>query len=128
MKMSNLVINATQHKATSDQLAAGVIDLSDDARGKLCELLTFEEIPSQRDMNNRAIEICNLLDKGTPSSVHTAMIGGAPFFMATLEKTLLKWSYHPVYAFSKRESVEVQQADGSVKKENVFKHVGFVRV
>jgi len=128
MQMSKLVINATQHKSTPDQLAAGVIDLSDDNRATLSALLTFDEIPSQRDMNQRAIDICNLLDKSTPASVGTAMIGGAPFFMATLEKTLLKWGYHPVYAFSKRESVEVQQADGSVKKENIFKHVGFVRV
>ena len=32
-----------------------------------------------------------------------------------------------VYAFSVRESVEQPQPDGSVRKVNVFRHVGFVQ-
>lgn len=30
------------------------------------------------------------------------------------------------YAFSRRESVETQLPDGSVKKSSVFRHIGFV--
>lgn len=54
------------------------------------------------------------------------MVGGAPFFMAPLEAALRAVNIIPVYAFSKRESVEEKQPDGSVKKTQVFKHAGFV--
>ena len=54
------------------------------------------------------------------------MIGGAPFLMGPLEAALLKDNRVPVYAFSVRESVEAPQADGSVRKANVFRHGGFV--
>lgn len=46
--------------------------------------------------------------------------------MSTLEKALQYTGITPVYAFSKRESKEEKLPDGSVKKINVFKHVGFV--
>ena len=35
---------------------------------------------------------------------------------------------HSVYAFSKRESEEIPQPDGSVKKVQEFRHTGFVEV
>lgn len=56
------------------------------------------------------------------------MIGGAPFFTASLEHALKEKGIQPVYAFSKRVSTEIQQKDGSVEKVNVFKHLGFVEV
>ncbi|MHB0929605.1 MAG: hypothetical protein ACYC3W_12015, partial [Candidatus Nanopelagicales bacterium] len=55
-----------------------------------------------------------------------AMIGGAPFLMAPLEKALLSIGINPVFAFSERKSVEAHGADGTVTKTQVFKHVGFV--
>ena len=54
------------------------------------------------------------------------MIGGAPFLMGALESALLDYGITPVYAFSKRESVEEVQKDGSVKKINIFRHAGFI--
>ena len=54
------------------------------------------------------------------------MIGGAPFFMESLATALRREGYCPVYAFSRRESVEQVQADGSVRKVAVFRHLGFV--
>ena len=56
----------------------------------------------------------------------SAMIGGAPWMMSALEGALLDAGVQPVYAFSVRESVEQVQPDGSVRKVNVFRHVGFV--
>lgn len=46
--------------------------------------------------------------------------------MAPLETELSARRIEPVYAFSTRESVEQTQADGSVRKVNVFRHTGFV--
>ena len=54
------------------------------------------------------------------------MIGGAPYLMAPLENVLMKNNRVPVYAFSVRESVEQIQSDGSVVKNNIFRHKGFV--
>ena len=54
------------------------------------------------------------------------MIGGAPYLMAPLEKELRGWGLVPVYAFSVRESTEVVQDDGSVRKVNTFRHAGWV--
>jgi hypothetical protein len=55
-----------------------------------------------------------------------AMIGGAGFFLPVLEKALHQRGIIPVHAFSKRESVETRNADGTVSKTNIFKHLGFV--
>ena len=56
--------------------------------------------------------------------------------MAALEADLLTTIEHddgttslpiiPLYAFSRRESVEEWQPDGSVRKINIFRHDGFV--
>jgi hypothetical protein len=54
------------------------------------------------------------------------MIGGAPYLMAPLERSLRSVGVYPVYAFSVRESVEQTAPDGTVRKTNVFRHAGFV--
>lgn len=115
------VLNLTQHAATQDQLQDGVVDLPN--KEELVSLLTFDNIPCVADLQYRADQIA-LLAKG----YKFAMIGGAPFFMSFLEQSLKFVDVEPVYAFSKRESQEQVQDDGSVKKVNVFRHVGFVRV
>ena len=56
---------------------------------------------------------------------YKAMIGGAPYLMAELEKALWNRGIEPVYSFSERKSVETEK-DGVVTKVNVFEHVGFV--
>ena len=47
--------------------------------------------------------------------------------MSALESALLDECITPMYAFSVRDSVEQTQPDGSVRKVNVFKHIGFVQ-
>lgn len=144
------VLNTTQHPASLEQKEAGVIDLPEEKREKLSKLLTFESLPSKEEIQNRAKQISNLVleevacsscsHKGAlPASIGygvecgncgmdmpiQAMIGGAPFFMASLQKELLKVGVTPVYAFSIRKSVE-KIVDGETKKISVFKHLGFV--
>ena len=46
--------------------------------------------------------------------------------MPALQQALIDAGLRPVYAFSQRVSVEQQQPDGSVRKTNVFRHIGFV--
>ena len=119
----NKRVNLTQHPATPEQIEAGVFDLTGDNLGHLKCLLTFDEPPFEVVLRNRAIDIAALAYR---SGAQTAMIGGAPFLMAPLERRLIELDIYPMYAFSKRESVEMVQDDGSVRKIAVFKHVEFV--
>lgn len=119
------IINLTQHKATNDQVNYGVVDLPQELHTKLVELITFNDIPQSGEMIKRANAIVELV-QSFDDNADFAMIGGAPFFMAILEDTLNDAAIQPLYAFSKRVSVEEVQADGTVAKKVVFKHEGFV--
>lgn len=121
------IINMTQHKATSEQVAAGVIDLEEYARTLLTKQLTFDDIPSVGEISSRASYIADMAAMYcSDECCKHAMIGGAPFFMSTLESKLMLIGITPIYAFSKRESKEMTEPDGSVRKINVFRHLGFV--
>lgn len=122
-----MILNLTQHPATSEQITAGVVDLSDDRLAVLKALLNFGELPTRSEINDVAQDIAMLaMFCFEPADQKQAMIGGAPFLMGALESALLERSIVPVYAFSKRDSVEEVQEDGSVKKINVFRHAGFI--
>ena len=119
------IANATQHSATNEQITAGVVELPIEVSEEIRTMLTFEEIPSAEEIVHRAEKIAEMLKL---QEFEKVMIGGAPFFMGALEKALRERTIEPLYAFSKRESVEKTLEDGSVVKTNVFRHVGFVRV
>lgn len=114
------VLNLTQHNATPEQ---GCVEPPNKAVVKIA--LTFDSIPTIEDMEVRA-NFLALICKDV--SINRAMIGGAPFFMSTLERVLISNGIQPLYAFSERVSEETIGADGAVTKINVFKHVGFVEV
>ena len=101
MANTKIIINATQHKATEDQRLAGVMDLNEKDHKKVCELLTFDEIPSYPEMTDRAYKIIRILDCAfwdTDNKMATsAMIGGAPFFMPVLENILKLQDWDPIY-------------------------------
>lgn len=119
------ILNLTQHPATSEQLEAGVIDLSAADRALLAQALTFQELPDHNTLEARACSIA-MMAAGHSSGAKSAMIGGAPYFMEYLERALWEGGIRPLYAFSRRESVEQTRPDGSVEKINVFRHAGFV--
>jgi hypothetical protein len=114
------MLNLTQHKATEDQKASGIQDMSPAMFAVIVKLLTFEEAPTAEEMRLRAKEISSLVKETGTTSV---MIGGAPFFMSSLEAALQSVGIQPRYAFSKRESLDQIQPDGSVRKVAVFKHI-----
>lgn len=116
------MINLTQHQATPEQSAAGVVPASFAER--LPSLLTFVGIPTPVEIRQRAEVIASL---AADTGAKCAMIGGAPFFMGPLEVALHAVGIRAVFAFSDRVSVEEVQADGSVRKTAVFRHVGFAK-
>jgi hypothetical protein len=142
-----MIINLTQHAATDAQKEQGVVDLPGlsvvngkpvttpgSVHARLVELLTFDAIPTAEEMRARAADIAELAchnglgdDDGEDPPPAEAMIGGAPYFQSALEQALLDRGVEPVYAFSTRQSMDTVQKDGTVKKVQVFEHVGFVR-
>lgn len=131
-KMKKNIINMTQHAGSEEQKKEGLVDLPEDARKELSELLTFSSLPTREEIKKRAEAIISLAlklrNENKVPQFEKVMIGGAPYLMASLEKEIKNWGYIPVYAFSLRESVEKVEADGSITKTAVFRHKGFVEV
>jgi hypothetical protein len=116
------IVNLTQHASTPEQIAAGVVDLPPEIRGVLVELLTLDDAPTWRELEERCRQVATLAAEGCHMA---AMIGGAPAMQAALEAALLAVDILPMYAFSKRTSVEQTLPDGSVRKVAVFRHAGW---
>ena len=115
------IINLTQHAPAREQAEAGVFEPADKqiVRG----LLTFQELPNKEVIEERANELASIAES---MGAKKALIGGAPYLMAPLEKALKEKGITPLYAFSKRVSVEAQLPDGSVEKKMIFRHEGFI--
>jgi len=120
------ILNLTQHAATPEQIAAGVVNLPADVRAEVSRLLTFEELPDYDEVRCRAWHLANIVREHVGSG-DAVMLGGAPYLMGPLETNMRAIQVRAVYAFSRRESVEQVQPDGSVRKVNVFRHAGFVQ-
>lgn len=128
-----MIINLTQHPATADQVAVGVVDLPAEEFSNLRSVLTFATLPTGEEILERAALIAELAcynglsgDEGDSPMPQQAMIGGAMWIMAPLAAELRQRGIEPVFAFSVRETDEQVQPDGSVRKVAIFRHAGFV--
>jgi hypothetical protein len=92
----------------------------------LSALLTFVELPTGDDLRHRADAVVALLLEESDETPTTAMVGGAPYFMAPLVEALTHYGIRAVYSFTRRESFELVNADGSVSKTAIFCHIGWV--
>lgn len=127
--MATLFINLTQHALTPEQdqwVAENCYALVEDEQVKT--LLNFSELPTKEELERRADYIVSQLGDNNPDFYKMALIGGAPFFMSVLERKLKEAGIQPVYAFSKRVSVEGVNEHGEVVKTSVFKHEGWIEV
>jgi hypothetical protein len=121
--MGKYIVNLTQHAASAEQIAAGVVDLGEPTRKELCRLLTFEHMESKDTVWRRAVLIAGI---AAQTDYKHAMIGGALWLMAPLASQLRRVGLEPCFAFSRRETVEETLPDGSVRKTAVFRHAGFM--
>jgi len=127
-----VIINMTQHKSTKDQRKQEVIDLPEILRKDLVSLLTFNEMPSKEEIENRANSIKELALKAikiinAEGKEVAFMVGGAPYLMPSLVQELKKIG-KVLFAFSKRVTEETTLPDGSVEKKMIFKHEGFIEI
>ena len=122
-----MILNLTQHDPTPEQIAAGVVAWDNTTQSTISKLLTFEELPTDLEIADRAYRLATLAaELGQDCTKPQAMIGGAPFLMSALERHLVDQGVQPVYAFSVRRSTEQVQSDGTVIKVSPFRHLGFV--
>ena len=125
------ILNLTQHNATDDQLASGIIDLPADFQTALKSLLTFPTTYTRADLEYRALQIHELIRDmcgehfGAPPkhALDGVMIGGMPSFMPILEATLVVKGLRVGYACTERKSVD-KEVDGKIIKTAVFVHAG----
>lgn len=135
-----IIINLTQHQMTADQYEYNNVKLKElkseipqeqeEFDKTLKSLLNFNTLPTRDVINLKVMQITtfalNHFMWGEIENNRYALIGGAPYLTAPLAESLKKVGIIPLYAFSKRESVETTQPDGSVVKTSVFKHAGYV--
>lgn len=126
------VLNLTQHNATPDQIADGLVDLTPEQATAVRAMLTFTALPTEHDIISRAAGIAafavRLIAEKEEAGVQidAVMIGGAPYLMNPLEHKLGMQGIKAVYAFSERRSVDIQQPDGTVRKVAEFAHLGWI--
>lgn len=128
MSTPTRIINLTQHKATPDQILAGVEDTKGVTREKLIAALSFHTLPTPGDIEASMQTLLNIMLGYNPTADDKIgfMVGGAPYLMS--EMVVFANVFKLYYAFTQRVSIDIPQADGSVKKEFTFKHEGFVPV
>lgn len=121
-----IIVNLTQHKATPEQQAAGVVDLEGEELEYLVRCLTFDDIPNRAKIRACAFNIAQNIFWAKFEGARAAMIGGAPWLMGPLAAALKARGIKALFAFSVREAIEQTMPDGSVRKTAVFRHKGFV--
>lgn len=116
------ILNLTQHMATAEQGAAGVFEPADKEMVKA--LITFTTAPSGAEMTERAEALARIAFN---AGAEAAMVGGAPYFMAPVERALKSAGVRPCYSFTERRATEtVDPETGEVRKTQVFVHAGWV--
>jgi len=120
-----MILNMTQHAMTPDQIADGACEPTPEIKARIVALLTFTTLPAPAEITLRASSLARIAKEVGATG---ALIGGAPYLMGSLELALEFEGIEPLYSYTERRAVEEHQPDGSVKKSQVFAHVGFVRV
>lgn len=129
--MDKRILNLTKHCATPEQVADGVIEPSTETKEQILRLLTFDKIPTQKEIDNRANAIANIMVKESDlmgGSVNAVMIGGAPYLMSILERVLIARDITPLYSFMQMVVVAEGGRPYGFVRESTYKHVVFVSV
>lgn len=118
----DMMLNLTQHVLTMEQQNENVVEPLD--KKYICNLLTFDEIPSVEKLQEVAIELAEYAGAQGTDSV---LIGGAVYLMPYLIFELNKRGIDAYYSFSKRVSEDFVQDSETVIKRVVFRHCGFIK-
>lgn len=128
------IYNFTQHDTTPDQKKDGVVDLPDRYKALVKGLLTFDDFPEKEDMERRAAQLAavahdvavNYDDQDGVYHPRGVMLGGAPWFMGWLERSMKDMGFRVFYAYTPRVSKDIVKEDGTVEKVSTFSYQGLV--
>jgi hypothetical protein len=103
-------------------------ELLDSRASSIFCLLTPELAEGARRVAKKVLEAKSDMDawNATKEDTITVMVGGAPYLVDRLTKLFRSHGCRCVYALSERVSKEETMPDGSVKKTQVFAHIGFI--
>jgi hypothetical protein len=108
---------------TQDQIDAGVVEPNYKSKQRIIQLLSFEEVPTRKELIERAKALSEIV---YGLGYRKAMIGGASYLMGLLSFHLQARGITPLHSFTKRNTIEVNQPDGTVKKVVTFKHITLI--
>lgn len=118
--------NVTNHRLSNYQrqivLNAGleIVELPEELRKRWADV---PPVANNEFVNRLAVDVYRFLVDSTPAFPSFALIQGEP--VACFNVAVRCESIIPLVATTRRETVEEQQEDGSLKKVSVFKHVRF---
>lgn len=116
------ILNLSNHVLTQEQIA----ELS--SMGYEIVELNAEDKQrwSQLNLNNYENVVYRIMEaEETRYNVDCFHVAGFPPAVVLAVNTAFHLGKRSVYAYSERVSEEVHQPDGTVKKMNIFKHLGF---
>ena len=116
------ILNLTQHNASPQQVAAGVVEPQD--KESVRDIITFKEMPDGETLKEKAVALANVAKS---EGYDRVMIGGAPYFNSVVETACKAVGVQPVYAYTAPPvSKVVNNPDGSVTTTKVFEFKGFI--
>ena len=145
------VLNLTQHKATPEQIDAGVVDLHGQDLAELKMALTVKGIPTHQDIQDKCLIVAGIATRwyvkeleiwrdgcldyplhgvGLLNAIRGMVMLGSmpPYAQKTLTETLQKCGFECVYAVSDRvERESLNTETGVVTKVVEFAHLGFIQ-
>ena len=121
------MLNLTQHALTAEQWRDGAVEPDQEMKAEIQKLITFDRsvMTEAGQIEERAKALVALIRKEYPL-LNKAMVGGALYFMPALVRELKAVGIQPYFSYTDRVSTDVHNADGSVTKTLVFKHLGWV--
>lgn len=124
-KWNGIVWNFSQHKMTKDQIADGGKELSDNVAKEVKQLLLFTEPPTKEEIQTRLETLRKIISENTEIG-DGILISSAAYFLYPAIRTIIALNRIPIASFTKREAIETEQPDGTVKLSYTFKHIKWV--
>ena len=101
--VSKKILNLTNHKLTPELVSEGVVDIPDDKKERLSELLSFSGIPTHEELRVRASEIAAIADYVNyvihDSNLDSVLIDVPHYFAVLVCEALRDVYLYPVFPY-----------------------------
>ena len=119
------ILNLTKKSLTEDQKAAGVVEPNPKDKAAISILLTFEELPQDYLVMERAESLARIADLRGFKAV---MIDGPQYLMGALEEQLHARGIQPLHPFIRHVSMTLPDGSGGMMEACTDIFEGFVEV